>query len=316
MRIPTSMIVMGVLTAIPFGLAIKQTMGRGAEADRDLEDSLDPSLRSEREAAADSAAYEARAAKEQAEETLRKLELRAAQRKVIGRGPLALGPLFDGATLGAAVDSLETVRDRLANESEHHISVELEHDAKSLVGVVTSVGDDTGECVSFAEDLDAAWGKPRTDDRDRRVWVDGTRRGVFDVAHCKLYVELFADAAHWIGHGDAIVPLDSIGKPAKSLLAQQEVDSSEAMASWQRIGVGTGTGLTTLTAEIANGRVVALTASAPSDEVTRTEVTDQLTKLYGKPAGLPESGADLRWNGKPAVELTYTGKALELRVGK
>ena len=310
------MIVMGVLTAIPFGLAIRQTLNKSPQAERELEEQMDPSLKYEREMRADMAAREAREVQERAESEQKKKDMRAAQRAVFGQGALNLGTLFDGTKLGAGPETLDAVRARTAQEIEHGISVDFELDAKVLVGVAVRINSYDSDCAGFDEDLQAAWGKPISGAYDRHVWVADSRRGVFDITHCTLFVETFADVPHWIGKGDAIVPLDWIGKPAKPLLAKLGIEPDETMAAWQSVGVGTGTGVTTMTAEIANGKIVALTASAKIDPATRSDIQDRLTKLFGEPKEYPESGADLRWNGKPAVEVTATSRTIELRVGK
>jgi len=312
------MIVMGVITAIPFGLAIKQTLNKGPDADRELEESMDPSLKYERAEAIRMAQYEKERADREAEEAKEKQATRKAQRTVFGKDPATLGTLFAGVTLGAPGDDALAAKIREA-ASEHHIHIDFEHDLKQLVGVAIDVGGYENDCAGFDEDLRAAWGPSTSGDADHGVWFGNGQRAQLDVAHCKLFIERTVDAATWIGHGDTIVPLDFIGKPAKALAAKlgPTVDADETMMAWQQVGVGNGgSGMTTLTAEIANGKIVALTAHANVDIATRADIEDRLTKLFGAPKESPESGADLRWTGRPPVEVSTTPNAIELRAGK
>jgi len=312
------MIVMGVITAIPFGLAIRQTLHKGADADRELEESLDPSLKYEREEALREARYATERAEREAEEAKEKLATRTAQRAVFGTAPATLGTLFDGVALGTAANDERTAQIRDA-AVDHHIRIDFEHDLKIVVGVAVDLGGYEHECAGFDEDLRAAWGPSTSGDADHGVWFGNGQRAQLDVAHCKLFIERTVDAATWIGHGDTIVPLDFIGKPAKALAAKlgPTVDADETMMAWQQVGVGYGgSGMTTLTAEIENGKIVAITAHANIDVGTRADIEDRLTKLFGAPKEYPESGADLRWAGRPPVEVTTTPTALELRAGK
>jgi hypothetical protein len=318
MRIPTSMIVMGVITAVPFGLAIRQTLHKGADADRELEEALDPSLKYERESAARQAEIELTVEREREREAKEKQATRVVQRTVFGTSPATLGTLFTGIELGTVADDHHAEQIRGA-ASDHHIHIDFEHDVKQLVGVAVELGGYERECDDFVEDLRAAWGPSTSGDADHGVWFGPGRRAQLDVAECKLFIERTVDVATWIGHGDAIVPLDYVGKPVKALVAKlgPTVDADETMMAWQQVGVGNGgSGLTTLTAELANGKIVALTASANVDMATRAEVEDRLTKLYGTPKEAPESGASLRWTGRPPVELSITSRGLELRAGK
>ena len=315
------MIVMGVITAVPFGLAIRQTLSKGPDADREMAESLDPSIKYEREMAESEARYARERAEREAAEAKEKAETRAAQRDVFGKAPATLGKLFDGIVLGAPTGSFDAdaVRTKVAAAGDHHIDVQLELDLKGLAGLQIEVGGYEHDCAPFDEDLRAAWGPSTSGDADHGVWFAAGTRARFDVPSCKLTIERSVDAVAWIGHGDATVPLDYIGKPAKALAAKlgPAVDADETMMAWQQPGVGHGgVGLTTLTAEIAGGKIVAITAHADIDIATRSEIEERLTKLYGAPKEYPESGADLRWNGRPAVEVTVQSRSLELRAGK
>lgn len=315
------MIVMGVITAIPFGLAIRQTMHKAPEADRELEESLDPDLRYEREAKRNAIRWEEERAAREAAEAKEKQEYLAVQRTVFGTSPATLGTLFDGVAFGAPTASYlpDSARERIDRAREQHVRVDFELGLTGLAGVQIGLGGYGHDCAAFDEALRTAWGQSTSGDADHGVWFADGRRARFDVPRCKLSIERTASADSWIGHGDAIVPLDYIGKPAKALIAKlgDTVDADETMMTWQQIGVGNGgTGLTTLTATIENGKIVTITAHAEIDIATRSDVEERLTKLFGAPKEYPESGADLRWSGRPPVEVSTTPTTLELRAGK
>lgn len=316
------MIVMGVITAIPFGLAIRQTLHKGSAGDRELEETMDPSLKYEREMEESHKAMEARYEAERIEEAQKKREISARQKDVFGTSPASLGKLFDGITLGAPADSFqpEAARARIADAREQEIHVDFELDLKSLAGVKIKIGGYRSECSEFGEELKTAWGPSLFGTADRHAWIAQNQRAVFDETHCQLTIERFADVPSWIGHGEAsIVPIDYLNKPSKALLAKlgPTVDADESMIVWQQVGVGTGSGTTALTAEIENGKIAAITARTTVDASTRSDVEDRLAKLFGKATEYPESGATLGWTwGKIPVGLTTTSDKIDLRFGK
>jgi hypothetical protein len=320
MRIPPSMIVMGVLTAIPFGLAIKQTLHKGPDADRDFEESFDPRRKYEREMEADRAESAARVEREARAEVERtKLQREKLERQVgdaIGDKAATLGPLFAGVELGAPSGSFqpEPARLRIQNATEY-VTVDYELDASSLVAIelrFTDVAEDG--CSDLSERIRGKWGAAAVWGK----WTAGHQRAHLD--GCLLTVGQFVDPAQWVGRGDkAIVPLDLIGKPAKQLTAKlgPTADFGDEAATWTRAGLGPlGTGTTRLSADFDHGKIVAVSATATvDDDDTAQAVVDVLKKQLGNPVEGTDGEFDLVWKRNPQIGMT-TGTTITIRIGK
>ena len=320
MRIPTSMIVMGLITAVPFGLAIKQTLSKSSQQDRELEDQMDPDAKYERQAKEYQEKYERERAEEAAAEKTRKEAARAKQKLVFGPQPATLGPLFGGVHLGTARDDMalsELNRKLLAEDS---LTVEMQNDLKTLAAVKIKIGGYGDDCGSFSADLDTAWGTATETYGFLENWAgpDGAT-AKFDSRQCTLSIQHTVDADKWIAHGDAsLVPIDYVGKNAAILKAKlgENVDQDETMAQWFALGVGQSEGVTNVTATIEGGKITAIGASVTVSHPTKDKIVDRLTKLFGKPVEYPDSGAELAWKGHPHVEITMSGTLLELRATK
>ncbi len=314
------MIVMGVLTAIPFGLAIRQTAHKKAGADLDLEEFQDSSARDERRYAEEREADAARLAVERAAEARKQEELRARQKDVFGAAPATLGKLFVGVELGAPSGSFqpESARARIEEAREYNVDVDFELDLKSLIAVKIHVGSPDRTCETFKDDLEAAWGHANLTDLDRSTWIATGRRATFESQDCSLAIERFAEVPSWIGHGEKIVPVDMLGKPAKALLDKlgPTVDADDQTISWTAVGVGAGTAIggTQLSADLVNGKIVTIRAAAEMDAPTRDELSAHLTKLFGPTKPSADGEADT-W-ARPPIELRDVRHGIELRIGK
>src|SRR5215203_3160200 len=145
MRIPPSVIVMSVVTAVPFGLGVRDTL-KHKDVTADEYDGLDfGAKRSERERVRELEEYEAEARREQLEREAKAKERIAQLDMLIGTKPAQMGALFDGVTLGAGAGSFqpENVRVRIENaEQDGFITVQFDADAKSLLGVDILVAND------------------------------------------------------------------------------------------------------------------------------------------------------------------------------
>src|SRR5258706_9305274 len=102
MRIPNSTIVMGLVTCVPFGLAIRDTVLHKDLSSRfDELSSYASSVEREQE-------YETRMAREESERTEReavnKFKIDAARKALFGAEPAHLGVMFSGVALGIPTD--------------------------------------------------------------------------------------------------------------------------------------------------------------------------------------------------------------------
>jgi hypothetical protein len=313
------MIVMGVITAIPFGLAIRQTM-KAPKSHADLEDEIDPSAKYEREMEQEHAEMAARRAVMEAEEAQRKAEKRAHRKDLVGVPAASLGKAFDGIALGGPV--ADDVQDNLYNLRRYDISASVEEGLGNALGVVAKLGGYRDECEGFDQELEAAWGQPVPGSNDRPAWSSNGQRAVFDAKECTLTFERFVDVKKWIGHGDVVVPVDMVGKPAKALIAKlgPKADADESTIIWKAPSTGaTSAGLTQLTAEVENGKITALNVHVAMDILTKGTVVDQITAVFGKGQEAAGYGDNLgvSWpNGKTPIEMTSTTTMVDIRIGK
>jgi len=329
MALPTSTIVMAVLTCIPFGLAIrdtvtgKPTVGRDDPFDGDDDDSA--------EYDAEYARAEARREAEEAEtarlEQLTQERLRTARRALFGAEVATLGTGFGGIALGMKeadlrsepISSLEVAAsvdiELLPNGTLDRIVIEAERGAAD---------DDKAEmCARLGEDLREAWGRGLTDDYERRYWVNpvaGTRASLHPVDDdCKLYFERFVAPNVWINKSrTSVVPVWLVGQPItklrQHLAALTEFDDTDAEVRWLGHGVGAGMGETRLVAYLAKGKVVALTAAVDTLSATHDQVLEHLTSLHGEPA---EHDEGLGWKTRPAIQLdTREGAGVRVAIGQ
>ena len=94
MRIPSSVIVMSLVTAVPFGFAV-----RASVLHRD--GSIDEAARERAEAEARAREYEAQELREAQVRDEKKTAQRKRIAELFGFDPASLGPLFDGVALGS-----------------------------------------------------------------------------------------------------------------------------------------------------------------------------------------------------------------------
>lgn len=329
MALPTSTIVMAVLTCIPFGLAIRDTVtgklpvatGEKAYAADGYEDE---------DYAADNARREAEEAEEAAatrREEAKKEQLRVERRTLYGAEVATLGSGFAGLSLGMAESDIrsETVT---ALEVKARVDVELlanyTVDWITLTAERDAAEDESSEfCSTFGADLQEAWGRGQTEDYETRYWVNattGTRASFSTSDGCKLSFERFVEPKAWVNKTrTSLVPLWLVGQPTAKLREQLgprggDFDNTERQVRWLGLGVGTGSGETRFEAHLAKGKVVAITATADTFEATRDEIIAQLSTIYG-PAIEDDDG--VHWKSRPAIKVDdHNGAGVRVTIGK
>lgn len=307
MRVPPSMIVMGLLTAIPFGIAIKQTVHKTPQDDRDLEESMDPDLARERHQMERAAQYEIELQEEQRAQEKEKAKTRELHKMLFGHEPASLGPALSAFAWGVA-----------GGEAPHMdgVVVTPTNGVHGLVSVSVRFYDD---CTNFGTDLEKRWGASTGDDlKEHWTSADGVH-ATFDSTGCTLAFDKNAAVDAWIGHGDAsLVPIDWVGKSSNIIKSKlgPSVDADETQAQWFQSGVESSTGATNVNAVIEGNRITSVTAAVTADSKTREAISGRLTKLFGAPKEYPESGADLAWGGHPHVELRVSGNLVEITATK
>jgi len=324
MRIPTSVIVMSLLTAAPFGLAIRDTVKNkpGSELEElyaGLESGGEYSSAEERKREAElMAEYEAERAQEEAETRRKRRENEKRLDTLFGQEKASMGSYFASFPLGAPND--EAIENKVYElQSDDFISPSVEG-AKTIehvsVLVFGSENYDYGEqnsCDALKDKLSSAWG-PSVNG----AWLNPTtkHRAAFQTEPCKLSFSQYMDAAAWV----AALPTDLVGmsstKAAAKIGPQAEVfdDSIE----WGMPGTGYGTDSTGFNAYLENNKVTSVRVGVETDFDTLIEIRDALSvKLKSQPTRDEDTGAWV-WKKKPGITLIQDSSSnnVSLVIGK
>ncbi|NVB82307.1 MAG: hypothetical protein HOV81_28260 [Kofleriaceae bacterium] len=321
MRIPTSVFVMSVLTAVPFGLGIKDTLTHKQPTFDD--DAFDFTADSARDRARERryAEYERQAEQEKLERTKRRDERTAKLDTLYGKQPASLGSLFDGIQLGADAGSFqpEIARERIYDATrDGFLNVVFDVDSTQLRGLTVELSTvdytETIEetCEKLRDKLTTAWGRIAGS-----TWLDPSthQRASIDSSYCALRFDRYLDTTDWL----AGIHMEAIGMKADKLAAlvgpTAIVDSD--MVSWHLPGVGFGTKSTTVEAYLENGKVVTIAATTDADFDTIAAIRDAISaKRKDEPTTDAQTGA-WSWKGKVPVTLDNTRVSrFDLVVGK
>jgi len=287
MRIPTSVIVMSLVTAVPFGLGVRETLKQqDVSADELGDDGLDfGSKRSARERRAELEEYEAELRREEAEREAKTKEKLTKLDQLYGAKPAQMGTLLDGIRLGSGAGSFqpEDVRQRIENATrDGFMLVSFDADAKQLDAVEISLyGDyETGDvCEKLDDKLTAAWGHATND-----AWLDpGThQRATLDKDSCKLRFDMYVEPVDWV----AQLPLSAVGTSAEKLSQQLggSAEFDDDRLYWNIPGLRYGKGDTKIEAYAVNGKIVGFKVTASSDFDSTLAVRDAISaKLKAQP---------------------------------
>jgi hypothetical protein len=304
MRIPRSAIVMSLLCAVPFALALREAShGSGSSSkDRDAdEDEFDSSVNEKRE----TMRYEQERMAELQRESQRHTEAIAAVGQVIGSEPASLGALFEGVHLGAPAGDFQPESVRAALERVHEsVIVDWDVDAVRLEGLTIHFQglEDCSPVVHAVE----RWGDATVSDH---LWVNPKthERASFDRYGCTLRFQRFADLDQWLDRTpSAIVPIGAVGKSFADLRQRVagliDVDNSDEQSfTWRDVGVAGVEGETTLTAYNKGGKVVALTAVFQADITALDAIRTRVTKLVGVKPKSDEGSGVTTWSGRAVL---------------
>jgi len=301
MRIPPSVVVMSLVTAAPFALAIRDTLNNKHAVRGDELGDYD--ARYDRENSRALAEYEAEMRREAEEREARSKERVAQLDQLYGVQKAAMGPLLEGIELGAGAGSFqpEHVRRRIENASrEGFINVYFDADATALNAVnitVNSDGETADACEQLTAKLEASWGAGTNN-----VWIDPARhqRAAFDEERCTLRFDRYIEPTDWV----AALPLAAIGanaeKFADTLGGSAEVDDERIY--WSMPGLRFGKQDTKLEAYVVNHKIVGFKATVDSDFDSTVAVRDALaTKLKSQPN---KDDYDNVWAWKRRVPVT------------
>ena len=300
---------MSIVTAVPFGLAIRDQAGRTAP---------DPSA-DDAEAGAVTLRELVRDQLADQRTMLREAAFSRALDALYGPTPATPGTALAGLVLGTPVGegAIDTAR---ATTARFGLEVERSHD--HLAGIELTIGDDEidagmimrSDCTTLRERLEAAWGMPAHQD----LWLDPTthHRATISGPECTFRFDEYAEVEDWLAHvhpelagGTVDAALDALG-PAE--------ETHEGRLLWRLPGLGAGVGATRLELATANEHVqfVGVTATATEEDVTA--LRDALaTRLHAKPDEADGSTYThvWSWRVKPRVHMEYDGANLVLEIG-
>lgn len=300
MRIPPSVIVMSVVTAVPFGLGVRDTLKH-----KDVSASEFGELDYDRDRAYQE--YEAERRREELEREAKSAERIARLDQLFGTRPAQMGRLFDGIVLGTGAGSFqpEDVRLRIENATrDGFITVQFDADAKSLNGIdvlINSDYDTSDACEQFSDKLVAKWGSATNG-----AWLDpgAHQRASFDEDTCKLRFERYLDPADWV----AQLPLNVIGTSVEKLtqsLTDYDDSGDPSHIYWTGPGTGYGKGSTRYDAYHVNGKITWIGVSAEADFDTTLAVRDAISaKLKAQPKTSNDEYVQVyTWKKRARVEL-------------
>lgn len=316
MRIPTSVIVMSLVTATPFGLAIRDTLKKKPAAD--LEDyTLDDYERSTRRDRERLAEYEAEAAREAAERAKEATAKLVELDTVFGKQRASLGSLFTGAQIGSPASApLQDKLDQVTSEGFIVASYEIDDESavRSLHVELESSYDTTVDpCEALRDKLVTAWGPSSSG-----VWTEPSthmRASLTRGRSCRLSFDHYLEPADWL----AALPLDAVGQKAEKVAKVVRGDIYDGTLDWSLPGTGAGFERSTAMAYIDDhDKVVYVSISTDTDFDSLVAIRNALTaKLKVEPTRDDDSGGWV-WKKKPGFQLTqsYDGNRFTLAFGK
>ena len=300
MRIPPSVIVMSLVTAVPFALAVHDTMKPHPKTYDEMTDQ-------EREAQ-----FEEEMRKESAEQAQRdavETAKRAATYKTFfGEKPAQLGSYFHTVQLGMPVD--QPAFDALSSTTD--VSLLDFEGEKTLESIRLS---DEEHCDALRAQMVAAW-----QDSPDGTYLDPATHQRATFHDCALTFDHYVDVNQWIDRkGDVPVAMSWIGLPADKLreqLGERLTNDDGEVLMWSAPGLGRGEGPTHITARIENEKIAGLSINVMTDTPTVDAVHARLDGLLGKGAADAEDPDMLVWKGKLHATLTTGEGTLSLELSK
>lgn len=292
---------MSLVTCIPFGLAIRDTLRgdepRAATAPTPQADELYPQVEAH-QAEADRV-EEARHADEAAAERER------ARARLFGPAPVTLGEMFNGQQIGSKGNgSADTALP--AQLEDAMVDGSLDVIGGKIVAVHLTLLEDCEKLRGLVADK---WGPPEDD-----AWLDPTNHRRAKIYDCHLEIESYVDAAAWV----KALPLGLVGTKADVLrdsLGDMLVPPSDSDVTWRDRAPGpAGAGMTSYEAAVDNGKVVKLTVSATVGAATGAQIRAELTRRLGQPKADPDTGV-LTFKSRPPVQLDGESGAITISVG-
>ena len=299
MRIPASVIVMSMVTAVPFALAVRDTM-------KPHEKTVDEMTDEEREAH-----FEAEMQKEAQEDAKREAAKSAAREKVFqsffGAKPAQLGAFFGSVHLGMPAE--DPAIDALPH-GDYETTPYIDFERSATLDTIRIPGDDHCDALNAA--MIKAWG-----DSQDGVYLDTANHTRAKYGDCTVTFDRYVEVNEWIDKKEtAPVSLSLVGKSVdkvRELVPHIDQDDGEIMM-WSEPGIGRGTGPTHVTASIENNKVTHVTINVMTDAPTADAVRARLVGILGKGTASPDDPDVIEWKGKGAY--AYAAETVSIDLGK
>ena len=299
MRIPASVIVMSLVTAVPFALAVRDTM-------KPHEKTLDEMTDEEREAHFEEEMRKEAEADAQRQDALNKKREQTYQ-TFFGTKPAQLGSYFGGVHLG--MPSEDPAIDALPH-GDYETTPYIDYERSATLDAIRIPGDD--HCDTLHAAMVKAWG-----DSPDGMYLDPANHVRVKYSDCTVTFDRYMEVNEWTDRKDtAPVPLTLVGKSldkARALLTHLDQDDGEVLM-WSAPGIGRGTGPTHLTATIENDKIVHVSISVVTDAPTIDAVRARLVGLLGKGSPDPDYPDLLVWKGKGTF--SSNDESLTIDLGK
>jgi hypothetical protein len=295
MRIPTSTLVMSLVAAVPFGLAIRDTilhrdkLHEIAEADRQDRE------RRAAERAADESAQALYMQQLEQERQAREERVRQHASLLVGHDFVTPGLAYQGEELGhSKLDGVDTIVDANGN----------------VLAMTATMTDDDVACSVLRDVASKTWGEPATD----RVWLDLRAHHRASITpDCGLEFGRFAEPQAWVKD----LPLDAVGKTRVELARRFASNGDpDPDGAWFMPGLD-GDGLSRMWPifDVAHpDKLIGLQIVTPATSPTIDRVVQQLaTRLGAKPVHR-EDGAYI-WRKPIAMKLEVDDATMFLELG-
>lgn len=323
MRIPRSVIVMGLMTAVPLGLGVRDALTKKPAATDEwsgLGALAGGTSRAEREA--ELAAYEQEMRREAEEREARSRARLAKLDELFGSQPAAMGRALEGLELGGAANPPGHIQRRIDEINSDGLAWITLDGTSTLDAVQVTIHSDyeiTDACDKLDDKLVAAWGHSVNG-----VWMDPAKHQRVTLTNddrCDLRFERYIDPQDFV----AELPLSAIGKSADAYAKQlgEGADYDGDRIYRQLPGVGAAKVPTRIEIFAEGGRIVGFTAQSGADFDSLTAIRDTLSaRLKAKPTQTSdeenEDAAVWEWkHGRTPVSLVQTGvDTFSMTVGK
>jgi hypothetical protein len=290
MRIPTSVFVMSVVTAMPFGLACWTTLHPTPRTDP-------PPSHDERAAQAEAEYRREAEIQPAASENQSKQALFSG---LLG-SPGTLGSYFDGIGPGTPRDLAEAVKTRTNGDKEpFRLDVVYTNDEVRVIGIRSE------RCSDLEHAIRSAWG-------EGEVWIDTathTQARFFAKKPCALVVVGFVDIEQFLDRTmTASIPIAAIGKTINDVPV---VDGFLPDSPGLDHTVGS---LVVIATTDPHNTIIGLSAEVQADPVADETIRARLDQLFGKGKQGPDPG-EWDYRGTPGAHYLYRGGYSFIEIGR